>query len=362
MIKNDIGGVCMSRIEKVNQIISEKNLDALVVLSDYNRRYLSGFTGTSGALVITPERRILITDFRYIDQATNQASEFEIVNRSAGLIDEVKDVLEQNQVKYAGFEGHIVSYDTFQQLNDSDVEYQSVGNVIEDIRAIKDQSEIDTIQKAADIVVKTYEHILSIAKAGMTEQELKAELESKMLKLGASGPSFDTIVASGYRGALPHGVASDKVIEEGELITLDFGAYYNGYVSDITRTFAIGQPDPKLVEAYNIVLEAQKAAVAQIKAGMTGKEADAIARDIIASYGYGDNFGHSTGHGIGLEIHEQPMLAKQSDYVLVPNNCVTVEPGIYIEGLGGIRIEDDILITENGNEVFTKCTKDLIIL
>ena len=352
----------MSRIEKVNQIISEKNLDALVVLSDYNRRYLSGFTGTSGALVITPERRILITDFRYIDQATNQASEFEIVNRSAGLIDEVKDVLEQNQVKYAGFEGHIVSYDTFQQLNDSDVEYQSVGNVIEDIRAIKDQSEIDTIQKAADIVDKTYEHILSIAKAGMTEQELKAELESKMLKLGASGPSFDTIVASGYRGALPHGVASDKVIEEGELITLDFGAYYNGYVSDITRTFAIGQPDPKLVEAYNIVLEAQKAAVAQIKAGMTGKEADAIARDIIASYGYGDNFGHSTGHGIGLEIHEQPMLAKQSDYVLVPNNCVTVEPGIYIEGLGGIRIEDDILITENSNEVFTKCTKDLIIL
>ena len=333
MIKNDIGGVCMSRIEKVNQIISEKNLDALVVLSDYNRRYLSGFTGTSGALVITPERRILITDFRYIDQATNQASEFEIVNRSAGLIDEVKDVLEQNQVKYAGFEGHIVSYDTFQQLNDSDVEYQSVGNVIEDIRAIKDQSEIDTIQKAADIVDKTYEHILSIAKAGMTEQELKAELESKMLKLGASGPSFDTIVASGYRGALPHGVASDKVIEEGELITLDFGAYYNGYVSDITRTFAIGQPDPKLVEAYNIVLEAQKAAVAQIKAGMTGKEADAIARDIIASYGYGDNFGHSTGHGIGLEIHEQPMLAKQSDYVLVPNNCVTVEPCIYIEAV-----------------------------
>ncbi|MGV3127780.1 M24 family metallopeptidase [Staphylococcus simulans] len=352
----------MSKNEKVIELLSQNNLDALVVLSDYNRRYLSGFTGTSGALVITPKENILITDFRYIDQATQQASDFEIVNRSAGLVEEVKTVLDKLNVKKAGFEGHIVSYDTFQLLNDSNVEYQSIGNAIEDIRAVKEQYEIDTIQKAAQIVDETYEYILTIAKAGMTEQELKAELESKMLRLGASGPSFDTIVASGYRGALPHGVASDKVIEEGDLITLDFGAYYNGYVSDITRTFAIGQPDPKLVEAYNIVLEAQQAAVDQIKAGMTGKEADAIARDIIASYGYGDNFGHSTGHGIGLEIHEQPMLAKQSDYVLIPNNCVTVEPGIYIEGLGGIRIEDDILITENGNEVFTKCTKDLIIL
>lgn len=352
----------MSRIDKLNSFMNEKGLDAVIVLSDYNRRYLSGFTGTSGALVITPQERYLVTDFRYIDQASNQAPDFEIVNRSQGLIPEVVALLEQLKVGKVGFEGHIVSYDTYLELNKAQFSLESISDAIEDIRAVKDQNEIETIKKAAEIVDKTYEYILSIAKVGMTEQELKAELESKMLHLGASGPSFDTIVASGYRGALPHGVASDKKIEEGDMITLDFGAYYNGYVSDITRTFAVGQPDPKLVEIYNIVLEAQQTAVDKIKAGMTGKEADAIARDIIAEHGYGEYFGHSTGHGIGLEIHEQPMLARTVDTKLVPNNCVTVEPGIYIEGLGGIRIEDDILITENGNEVFTKCTKDLIIL
>ncbi|AMY04701.1 aminopeptidase P family protein [Staphylococcus condimenti] len=352
----------MSKVDKLRYLFSEKNLDAIIVLSDYNRRYISGFTGTSGALVITPINNYLVTDFRYIDQASDQAPDFEIIKRSKGLVPEVIEVLKQLDVQKVGFEGHLVSYDTYTELNQDNVSFESISDAIEDIRAIKDQEEINTIKKAAEIVDKTYEYILSIAKVGMTEQELKAELESKMLRLGASGPSFDTIVASGYRGALPHGVASDKKIEEGDMITLDFGAYYNGYVSDITRTFAIGQPDPKLIEIYNIVLEAQQTAVNKIKAGMTGEEADAIARDIIENYGYGEYFGHSTGHGIGLEIHEKPMLAKTAKTKLVPNNCVTVEPGIYIEGLGGVRIEDDIIITENGNEVFTKCTKDLIIL
>lgn len=352
----------MSKIDKLNHLFSEKDLDAIVVLSDYNRRYLSGFTGTSGALIITPKNNYLVTDFRYIDQATDQAPDFKIINLSNGLVQEVIEVLRQLNVQKVGFEGHLVSYDTYIELNQEGMSFISISDAIEEIRSVKDQEEINTIKKAAEIVDKTYEYILSIAKVGMTEQELKAELESKMLRLGASGPSFDTIVASGYRGALPHGVASDKKIEEGDMITLDFGAYYNGYVSDITRTFAIGQPDPKLLEIYNIVLEAQQTAVNKIKAGMTGEEADAIARDIISNYGYGEYFGHSTGHGIGLEIHEKPMLAKTAKTKLVPNNCVTVEPGIYIEGLGGIRIEDDILITKNGNEVFTKCTKDLIIL
>ncbi|MCD0909794.1 aminopeptidase P family protein, partial [Staphylococcus aureus] len=187
-------------------------------------------------------------------------------------------------------------------------------------------------------------------------------LESKMLELGADGPSFDTIVASGHRGALPHGVASDKIIEKGDMITLDFGAYYNGYCSDITRTFAIGEPDPKLKEIYQIVLESQMKAINEIRPGMTGAEADAISRNYLESKGYGKEFGHSLGHGIGLEIHEGPMLARTIQDKLQVNNCVTVEPGVYIEGLGGIRIEDDILITENGCQVFTKCTKDLIVL
>lgn len=238
----------------------------------------------------------------------------------------------------------------------------SISDTIDQIRKVKDSGEIKLIQQAADIVDKTYEYILTVVKAGMSERKIKALLESKMLELGADGPSFDTIVASGHRGALPHGVASDKIIEKGDMITLDFGAYYKGYCSDITRTFAIGEPDPKLKEIYNIVLSSQLKAINEIKPGMTVKEADALARDYIKSHGYGKEFGHSLGHGIGLDIHEGPLLSKSSTGKLEKNNCVTIEPGIYIDGLGGVRIEDDILITENGCDVFTKCTKDLIIL
>ncbi|MCS5431832.1 aminopeptidase P family protein, partial [Staphylococcus aureus] len=205
-------------------------------------------------------------------------------------------------------------------------------------------------------------YILTVAKAGMTELELKAKLESKMLELGSEGPSFNTIVASGVRGALPHGVASDKVINQGELITLDYGAYYNGYASDITRTFAIGEPDAQLKEIYNIVLQANLKGIEAAKQGMTGRELDAVARDYINEKGYGEAFGHSLGHGIGLDVHEGPNLSKKSESPLELNNCVTIEPGIYLDGIGGVRIEDDILITENGCERFTKSSKDLIIL
>ena len=227
---------------------------------------------------------------------------------------------------------------------------------------IKDDFEIKQIQKAADIVDETYEHILKWVKPGMTENEVNNEMEMFMRSKGATCSSFDTIVASGHRGALPHGVASNKVIEEGDMITLDFGALYEGYVSDITRTFAIGEPKEEMKKIYNIVLESQLAALEQIKPGMTGKEADSIARDIISSYGYGEQFGHSLGHGIGLEVHEGPALSQKSDIVLEENMCVTLEPGIYVEGLGGVRIEDDVLVTKNGLQRFTKSTKDLIIL
>ena len=352
----------MDKLTKVRHILESENLDALVILSDYNRRYISDFTGTSGALIISNNENKLITDFRYIEQATNQATHFEIVNRRSGIIDEIKEIIKNKQYKTVGFEGHLVSYDTFQELSQIDTKYVSIGNAIEKIREIKSPEEIAKIKYAAKIVDDTYNYILNIAKVGMTERELKALLESKMLELGADGPSFDTIVASGYRGALPHGVASDKVIEKGDMITLDFGAYYRGYCSDITRTFAIGEPDKKLKEIYNIVLQSQIKAIEEIKPGMTTKEVDALSRDYIKAHGYGNEFGHSLGHGIGLDIHEGPVLSKNTNDTFQVNNCVTIEPGIYVDGLGGVRIEDDILITENGCEVFTKCTKDLIIL
>lgn len=352
----------MDKLTKIHKVLDKYQLDALVILSDYNRRYLSDFTGTSGALLITRNYQKLITDFRYIDQATKQANHFEIIKRSGGLIEELISLINHDHLKQVGFEGHLVSYDTFQLLNQSNANFISIGETIEDLRQIKTTDEIDKIKIAAKIVDDTYNYILKTAKAGMTEKELKAKLESKMLELGADGPSFDTIVASGHRGALPHGVASDKVIEKGDMITLDFGAYYQGYCSDITRTFAIGEPDAKMREIYDIVLKSQIKAINEIKPGMSVSEADALSRGYIESNGYGAEFGHSLGHGIGLDIHEGPLLSKNAKGTIQVNNCVTIEPGIYVEGLGGVRIEDDILITENGCEVFTKCTKDLIIL
>ena len=350
------------KFTNLRKVMEQKGLDAIVVLSPYNRRYLSGFTGTSGSLLITQDTKQLITDFRYIQQANSQAEDFEIINQNGPMINKINELIQHGNYKNVGVEADLITYNEYQALNTGEVQLSSIEGVIETIRMIKDDFEIKQIQKAADIVDETYEHILKWVKPGMTENEVNNEMEMFMRSKGATCSSFDTIVASGHRGALPHGVASNKVIEEGDMITLDFGALYEGYVSDITRTFAIGEPKEEMKKIYNIVLESQLAALEQIKPGMTGKEADSIARDIISSYGYGEQFGHSLGHGIGLEVHEGPALSQKSDIVLEENMCVTLEPGIYVEGLGGVRIEDDVLVTKNGLQRFTKSTKDLIIL
>ncbi|WP_436884309.1 M24 family metallopeptidase [Mammaliicoccus sciuri] len=350
------------KINKLREVMNEKGLEAVVILSPYNRRYLSGFTGTSGSLLITQDKSLLITDFRYIQQANDQAQDFEVINQEGPMLSKINDLIKEGQYKNVGVESHLITYNEYQALNTDAVELSSIESVIETIRMVKDEFEIKLIQKAADIVDETYEHILKWVKPGMTENEVNNEMEMFMRSKGATCSSFDTIVASGHRGALPHGVASNKVIEEGDMITLDFGALYEGYVSDVTRTFAIGEPKEEMKKIYNIVLEAQLAALEQIKPGMTGKEADTIARDIIKSYGYGEQFGHSLGHGIGLEVHEGPALSQKSDIVLEENMCITLEPGIYVDGLGGVRIEDDVLVTKNGLQRFTKSSKDLIIL
>lgn len=347
---------------KLRQVMNQKGLDAVVILSPYNCRYLSGFTGTSGSLLITQDDSQLITDFRYIQQANDQAKDFEVINQEGPMLAKINELIEQGKYKKVGVEADLITYNNYQSLNTENVELSSIEGVIETIRMIKDEFEIKQIQKAADIVDETYEHILKWIKPGMTENEVNNEMEMFMRSKGATCSSFDTIVASGHRGALPHGVASNKVIEHGDMITLDYGALYEGYVSDVTRTFAIGEPKKEMKKIYNIVLEAQLAALEQIKPGMTGKEADSIARDIIKGYGYGDAFGHSLGHGIGLEVHEGPGLSQKSDIVLEENMCITLEPGIYIDGLGGVRIEDDVLVTKNGLQRFTKTSKDLIIL
>lgn len=351
------------KLANLREALKENGLDALLVTNPYNRRYVTGFTGSAGVAVVSAEDAVFITDFRYTEQAAEQVQGFRIVKHEKTIIEEVANQVEQMKIKTLGFEKDNVSFGTYELYNDKvDAELKAVSGIVEKLRMVKTADEIEILKQAAKIADDAFAHICTFIKPGVTELEVSNELEMFMRKQGATSSSFDTIVASGERGALPHGVASDKVIQSGELVTLDFGALYNGYISDITRTVAVGEPSEKMKEIYEVTLAAQELALEKIKSGMTGIEADAIARDYIKSKGYGDAFGHSTGHGIGLEVHEGPALSFRSETVLVPNMIVTVEPGIYLPGIGGVRIEDDIIITEDGNVRLTHSPKELIIL
>lgn len=353
----------MGQIEKLRSEIAEQGLDGLFIMSPYNRRYVSGFTGTSGAVLVTSEEAVFMTDFRYTEQAAKQAAGFTIVQHTKSIFEEAMQKAEALGVQTLGFEKEYVSYQEFELLQKYfNGTLKPVAGIVENLRLIKTEPEIKILKEACDIADAAFKHILDFLKPGVREIDVSNELEFFMRKCGADSSSFDIIVASGARSALPHGVASEKEIQSGDFVTLDFGAYYKGYASDITRTVAVGEPSEQLKEIYAIVLEAQMAAVDQIKPGMTGAEADAVARDIISSKGYGDAFGHSTGHGLGLEVHESPRLSVTSDKPLESGMVVTVEPGIYLPGVGGVRIEDDILLTDSGNERLTHSAKELIIL
>ena len=351
------------KIEKLRKLLKENEIDGLLITNPYNRRYMTGFTGTAGVAIVSNEDAVFITDFRYTEQATEQINGYRIVQHSKTIMEEVAEQVKQMKIHTLGFEKDDLSYALFEMYEKAvDSTLKPVGGLVEKLRLIKTPDELETLKKAAEIADHTFDHICTVIQPGMTELEVSNELEFFMRKQGATSSSFSIIVASGLRSALPHGVATDKVIETGDFVTLDFGALYNGYISDITRTLAIGEPSAKLREIYEVTLAAQELALKEIKPGMTGIEADAIARDYIKSKGYGDAFGHSTGHGIGLEVHEGPSLSFRSETVLEPNMVVTVEPGIYLPEIGGVRIEDDIIITETGNERLTLSSKELIIL
>ena len=351
------------KLAKLRETFKEKGIDALLVTNAYNRRYITGFTGSAGVAIISAADAVFITDFRYTEQAAAQVKDFRIVKHEKTIIEEVAAQVKDMGVKTLGFEKDDLSYGMFEMYDGKvDADLKPVSGLIEQLRLVKSEDEIEVLQQAAKIADDAFEHICTFIKPGVTELQVSNELEMFMRNQGATSSSFDIIVASGERGALPHGVASDKVIQSGELVTLDFGALYNGYISDITRTVAVGEVSEKLKEIYEVTRFAQELALEQIKPGMTGIEADAIARDYIKSKGYGEAFGHSTGHGIGLEVHEGPALSFRSETKLEPNMAVTVEPGIYLPGIGGVRIEDDIIITEDGNYRLTQSPKELIIL
>ncbi|KKC46166.1 MULTISPECIES: M24 family metallopeptidase [Paenibacillus] len=352
------------RVEKLRGKLEEQGLEALLVGSPYNRRYISGFTGSSGWVLLTSSKSWFLTDFRYTEQAAEQVQGFEIVEHAADYMESVRELLAAEGITRLGFEQEHTVYSNYVRWGQvlGSIELVPAAGIIESLRAVKDASELAIMQEAADLADATFDYIKGLIKPGMKESDVALEMEVFMRSRGATSSSFDTIVASGERSALPHGVASGRVIGSNEFVKLDFGALYNGYCSDLTRTVAVGEPSAKHREIYEIVLEAQLHALANIRPGMTGIEADALARDVIAKHGYGDQFGHSLGHGLGMEVHEKPNLSKRSDNVLTPGMVVTVEPGIYIPGFGGVRIEDDIVITENGIQILTASPKELIIL
>ena len=351
------------KLVKLRQALIDLNVDALLITSDYNRRYMTGFTGTAGVAIVSKDDAVFITDFRYTEQAAEQVKDFRIVQHTATIFAEVAAQAALMGVKTLGFEKDTMTYGMFELYNKAvKAEFVPVSGLVEKIRLIKTPEEITIIKVACEIADNAFTHILGFIEPGKTELEVSNELEFFMRKQGATSSSFDIIVASGLRSALPHGVATKKIIETGDFVTLDFGAYYNGYISDITRTVAVGQPSEKLVEMYNAVLESQLLALEKVGPGMTGAEADAVSRDYLKSKGLGEAFGHSLGHGIGLEVHEGPGLNFRTEVVLEPNMTVTIEPGAYIPGVGGVRIEDDILITETGNEILNHSDKQLIIL
>ncbi len=353
----------IERVEKLRSKMREHNLDSFLITNEFNLRYLTGFTGTTGLALITLERAYFVTDFRYTEQASEQCEGYKIVKNVKPLYEELGDLVNHLALANMAFEEQTVTFFQYTELERLvECDLIPVTGIIESLREVKDVSEIETIRKACQIADSAFEHILTYIKPGMTEIQVANELDFYMRSLGASGVSFETIVASGLRSAMPHGVASDKVIEEGDFITIDFGCYYDGYVSDMTRTISLGEPSDKLKEIYQIVKGAQQRVLDVAKPGMTGIELDAVARDYITEHGYGEAFGHSTGHGIGLEIHEGPNVSKVADKAFVPGNIITNEPGIYLPGIGGVRIEDDMLITEDGMDRLTHSTKELIIL
>lgn len=353
-----------NRVDNLRLKLREKEIDAALIAKGENYFYLSGFTGSFAYLVITQKDAVLITDFRYKEQARKQAPFFEIMEYSDSVNSLLDEIIKSKGIVTLGFEEDYLTYKRFKELEKklSVKELKPLEGVVEVLRMKKDPTELDIIKRAVKIADDAFEHVLGYIKPGVKEIEIAAELEYFMKKAGAKGTSFDTIVASGKRSALPHGVATEKVIELGDAVTMDFGAVFEGYCSDMTRTVFVGKPTEELSKIYNTVLSAQKSALEGAAKGLEGKKIDSIAREIISKNGFGYNFGHGLGHGVGIEIHEEPRLSPFGSMIMDDGMVVTVEPGIYISSLGGVRIEDMIVINGNNPDVLTASKKEMIVL
>ena len=351
------------RLTRARSLLAERGLDALLVHQAANRAYLTAFTGSAGIALITTLEALLLVDFRYVEQASSEAREFEVIKADRQFIETLTDVVRGRGLRRVGFESEFVTVKQHRDYADrlAPAELVPVEGV-DRLRWVKDAEEIARITKAVAIADAAFAHIRSFLRPGAVERDVATEMEFFMRRQGADKEAFETIVASGPRSALPHGRAADRVLANGDFVTLDFGATYQGYVSDCTRTVVLSEASRKQQDIYGIVLAAQQAALQRIRPGMSGKEADALARTIITDAGYGEAFGHSLGHGVGLVVHEGPSLSPREEAILAPGHVVTVEPGIYLAGWGGVRIEDDVFLADDGPEVLTSFPRELMAI
>ena len=344
----------MDRCKKLYQSMSDRQLDAVLVTDRHNVYYFSGFSGSAGYLVITKSDKILVTDFRYTEQAMSQASDFL-----------VKDIVDFDISLYigedmsVGFENDTISYSEYNKFSSKIKNLVPMSSMLTDIRSVKDDYEIKCIQNAASIADRAFDHIVSHISKGMTEREVALELELFMRRCGADGLSFDTIVASGARGSLPHAEPGSNVLKQGDLVVMDYGCMVGGYCSDMTRTVAIGDISEKQLEVYNAVKAVQSDCLNMVKPGAKCSDIHAHSGKVLNAK-YPGCYGHGLGHGVGLEIHESPTLNMRNHSLLVPGNIVTVEPGVYISGFCGVRIEDLVLVTQDGHTILSKSTKELV--
>lgn len=353
----------MTRLERLQAALNELHLPAILVTDPVNVGYLTGFTGNESGLLVSADHAWFITDSRFTEQAEQEIHNSEIVLQTHGVLTKAAALASDNGFQTVGFESEYMTFAAYQQLATT-ISWQPTTNVVAKLREVKDDQELALIQKAIAIAEAGYQHVLATIKPGMTELSVATDLDFFMRGLGASGTSFETIVASGPRSAMPHGAATDKLIAVGDVVTLDWGCVYHGYVSDLTRTFAVGEPDPEIKKIYQIVWQANAAVAKLMAPGVTGGAINDCAHNFIDQAGYGQYFGHGTGHGIGLSIHEGP--GAWGGYLAVPQvvgNVETDEPGIYLPDVGGVRIEDDLLITAQGNQALsTPAPQEILVL
>jgi Xaa-Pro aminopeptidase len=349
----------VSRADRLVALLEERSLDCLLVTDLVNVRYLTGFTGTNGACLLSPAQRLFLTDFRYVERARAEVRDFERIDAGRDLLGDVAGRLHGR----AGFDDAHVSVRTHRRLTEKageGVELVPAGGLVERLREVKEEGELRAMRAAAEIATAAYEEIRERGLTGRTEREVARSMVRRMEDLGADEPAFPPIVAAGAQGALPHAEAGDAEIPARTLVVVDAGARVDGYCSDCTRTFATGPLDDAAAEVYELVRRAQREALAAARAGAARRELDGVARRIIDDAGHGERFGHGLGHGVGLEVHEDPRLTRAAEGALQPGNTVTIEPGVYLPGEFGVRIEDLVAIAEDGPEVLTAFPKELV--